>query len=132
MIPPKSSILIWFGTIINHPFWGPTPIFGNIQILNCLGVLEIPTFFSSYDSRHYKLKLPPENERMTIAGKSTMNEDVFPIEHGDFRMSFVSFQGVYVSQPGFCRIGDPATFSFELFVGCIHTPNDFLSQQTQS
>ena len=27
--PPKSSILIGFGTIINHPFWG-TPIFGNI------------------------------------------------------------------------------------------------------
>ena len=24
---PKSSILIGFGTIINHPFWGPTPIF---------------------------------------------------------------------------------------------------------
>ena len=28
---PKSSILIGF-SIINHPFWGPTPIFGNIQI----------------------------------------------------------------------------------------------------
>ena len=27
---PKSSILIGF-SIINHPFWGPTPIFGNIQ-----------------------------------------------------------------------------------------------------
>ncbi len=25
---PKSSILIGFGTIINHPFWD-TPIFGN-------------------------------------------------------------------------------------------------------
>ena len=25
---PKSSILIGF-SIINHPFWGPTPIFGN-------------------------------------------------------------------------------------------------------
>ena len=28
---PKSSILIGF-SIINHPFWGPTPIFGNIHI----------------------------------------------------------------------------------------------------
>ncbi len=28
---PKSSILIGF-SIINHPFWGPTPIFGNIQL----------------------------------------------------------------------------------------------------
>ena len=28
--PPKTSILIGFGTIINHPFWG-TPIFGNIH-----------------------------------------------------------------------------------------------------
>ena len=27
----KSSILIGF-SIINHPFWGPTPIFGNTQI----------------------------------------------------------------------------------------------------
>ena len=30
--PPKSSILIGF-SIINHPFWGPTPIFGNTHIL---------------------------------------------------------------------------------------------------
>ena len=30
MVPPKSSILIGF-SIINHPFGGPTPIFGNIQ-----------------------------------------------------------------------------------------------------
>ena len=29
--PPKSSILIGF-SIINHPFWGPTPIFGNTHI----------------------------------------------------------------------------------------------------
>ncbi len=29
---PKSSILKGF-FIINHPFWGPTPIFGNIHIL---------------------------------------------------------------------------------------------------
>ena len=28
---PKSSILIGF-SIINHPFWGPTPIFGNTRI----------------------------------------------------------------------------------------------------
>ena len=28
---PKSSILIGF-SIINHPFWGPTPIFGNTHI----------------------------------------------------------------------------------------------------
>ena len=28
---PKSSILIRF-SIINHPFWGPTPIFGNTRI----------------------------------------------------------------------------------------------------
>ncbi len=29
--PPKASILIGF-SIINHPFWGPTPIFGNIHM----------------------------------------------------------------------------------------------------
>ena len=36
---PKSSILIGF-SIINHPFWGPTPIFGNIH------------FFSKFKSHH--------------------------------------------------------------------------------
>ena len=30
---PKSSILIGV-SIINHPFWGPTPIFGNIHIIS--------------------------------------------------------------------------------------------------
>ena len=29
---PKSSILIGF-SIINHPFWAPTPIFGNTDIV---------------------------------------------------------------------------------------------------
>ena len=29
--PPKSSILIGFGTIINHTFWG-TSIFGNTHM----------------------------------------------------------------------------------------------------
>ena len=33
---PKSSILIGFGTIINHPFWG-TPIFGNTHFKTHLG-----------------------------------------------------------------------------------------------
>ena len=28
---PKSSILIGF-SIVNHPFWGPIPIFGNIHV----------------------------------------------------------------------------------------------------
>ena len=30
---PKSSILIGF-SIINHPFWGFSPIFGNTQMVN--------------------------------------------------------------------------------------------------
>ena len=33
--PPKSSILIGCSSI-NHPFWGPTPIFGNTHMHNCL------------------------------------------------------------------------------------------------
>ena len=35
--PPKSSILIGF-SIINHPFWGPTPIFGNTHIYICISI----------------------------------------------------------------------------------------------
>ena len=30
-VPPKSSILIGF-SLINHPFWGFPPIFGNTQV----------------------------------------------------------------------------------------------------
>ena len=33
---PKASILIGF-CIINHPFWGPTPIFGNTRIFKIFG-----------------------------------------------------------------------------------------------
>ena len=32
VVPPESSILIRF-SIIKHPFWGPTPIFGNTQMV---------------------------------------------------------------------------------------------------
>ena len=39
--PPKSSILIRF-SIINHPFWGPTPISGNAQI-----VFQLPSFLGA-------------------------------------------------------------------------------------
>ena len=48
---PKSSILIGF-SIINHPFWGPTPIFGNIHLEMVTGhaleqsvLLDIVGFF---------------------------------------------------------------------------------------
>ena len=43
------------------------------------------------DRDHYPF---PPKTNMTIAGKSTMNEAVFPIEHGDFPASHVSFSGV--------------------------------------
>ena len=36
----KSSILIGF-SIINHPFWGPTPFFGNIHMLKLIPSCEI-------------------------------------------------------------------------------------------
>ena len=35
-LPPKSSILIGFGTIINHPFWDFPPIFGNTEKLEVI------------------------------------------------------------------------------------------------
>ena len=43
---PKPSILIGF-SIINHPFWGPTPIFGSTPIsshhlrINCCVVISV-------------------------------------------------------------------------------------------
>ena len=37
----------------------------------------------------------PPRKLTWLAGKPTMNEDVFPIEHGDFPISHVSFQGWY-------------------------------------
>ncbi len=40
---------------------------------------------------------PKKKNKLTwLAGKSTMNEDVFPIENGDFPVSHVSFQGWYI------------------------------------
>ena len=41
---PKSSIFIGF-SIINHPFWGPTPIFGNIHMSHSLWGRSV-TFYS--------------------------------------------------------------------------------------
>ena len=43
---PKSSILIGF-SIINHPFWGPTPILGNIHIDVRYMVLVYSLYFLS-------------------------------------------------------------------------------------
>ena len=37
---PKSSILIEL-SIINHPFWGPTPIFGNTQMVDFDFTLQV-------------------------------------------------------------------------------------------
>ena len=39
--PPKSSILIEF-SIINHPFWGKTPIFGNTHIFEATKKKALP------------------------------------------------------------------------------------------
>ena len=39
---PKSSILIGF-SIINYPFWEPTPIFGNTQIFPSKQLLHTTT-----------------------------------------------------------------------------------------
>ena len=36
MVPPNHPIWIGF-SIINHPFWGPTPIFGNPHMNLCFG-----------------------------------------------------------------------------------------------
>ena len=49
---PKSSILIGF-SIINHPFWGPTPVFGNTQIEQWKYPLSIP---SAPNARWWQLK----------------------------------------------------------------------------
>ena len=40
--PPKSSILIGV-SIVNHPFWGPTPIFGNTH-LELTGTLKCSSY----------------------------------------------------------------------------------------
>ena len=46
----------------------------------------------------FQISTPPKTN-MTIK-KSAMNEEVFPIENGDFPMSFVSFQGCSFSNLG--------------------------------
>ena len=57
---PKSSILIGF-SIRNHPFWGPTPIFGNthvdisisISVTNTIDLSSSLQVICSRCSRHY-------------------------------------------------------------------------------
>ena len=44
---PKSSILIGF-SIINHPFWGPTPIFGNTNMYINFGTMSIQLMVDSW------------------------------------------------------------------------------------
>ena len=45
---PKSSILIGF-SIINHPFWGFPPIFGNTHIVKLQRPETRPIFFPEGD-----------------------------------------------------------------------------------
>ena len=78
---------------------------------------------------------PPPRKLTLLAGKSTMNEDVFPIEHGDFPASYVSFwqgRNLFFSwHPGvvktvfpWCPLGTlrkPIERSIKRFVVFIHT-----------
>ena len=47
VVPPNHSILIGF-SIINHPFWGPTPIFGNTNMYINFGTMSIQLMVDSW------------------------------------------------------------------------------------
>ena len=54
-----------------------------------------------YKNPRIQVGPPPQKKTNTnIMTKSTMNEDVFPVEHEDFPMSCY-FPGVYVLRQGF-------------------------------
>ena len=54
-VPPKSSILIGF-SIINHPFWGKHPIFGNTHI-------EAYPAHHSHHTTHPTVSLPSNEDQ---------------------------------------------------------------------
>ena len=59
---PKSSVFIGF-SIINHPFWGPTPIFGNTHI-------GTKTMANKKYCNFHQLSISP-NSKTTSKGRAT-------------------------------------------------------------
>ena len=71
---PKSSSLIGF-SIINHPFWGPSPIFGNTHIY--IYILIVYLFGSKYRTlgkRGCRSGVPHETPRSSRSGGDRSND----------------------------------------------------------
>ncbi len=99
---PKSSILIGF-SIINHPFWGPTPIFGNTIFRGKLAVSFKEWLFSAllifnrrcWHPRHrlWSLAVPS----MLLGGTNLIArlghhwkfQETNPFRDGEFRLGIV-------------------------------------------
>ena len=72
-VPPKSSLLLSF-PCINHPFWGPIPIFGNVHGWNEeLVIISLKWFATIYYrsisefSIRFLLELPPHRVRVAFS-----------------------------------------------------------------
>ncbi len=60
--PNHPNLFIGFGTIVNHPFWGKTPIFGSTPIFSFFSWNEICNFHHptpSMNSRNLWIHFPP-------------------------------------------------------------------------
>ena len=78
---PKSSILTGFSTI-NHPFWWPTPIFGNTQGhpgTICVTVFH-RAFFVSFRSRCAGSCRYPSQARRLVGGLEHQAPETTPLE----------------------------------------------------
>ena len=74
-----------------------------VKLGEVVELLQDPIFFWSKKPHHgldaggkYRFTQLPPWKLTWLAGQSTMNEDVFPIEHGDFPMSLLVFRVVII------------------------------------
>ncbi len=83
--PPKSSILIEFSIIINHPFWG-TPIFGNTHLHKRYTNLYIRTLPQQYFLQHLQpfIKLKLEFNHRKRTGYVNRTHTTFPARNSIF------------------------------------------------
>ena len=89
-VPPNRPILIGF-SFINHPFWGPTPIFGNTHIAMeidsiwelriCFGRIPDGNFFKSFETFSLKVKETPRSSKS--GGSSLIYIYIFSKEHSE-------------------------------------------------
>ena len=92
---PKSWILIGF-SIINHPFWGPTPIFGNTHMMTSYGNFQPFRAVTICASRRRRMQAWKSSSKLHGSnGTSKKDKQKFAIV---LASAFVWLEGFFYSQ----------------------------------